>query len=384
MDGRELIYLDNAATSFPKPCSVIDKMSEFMKYHGGNAGRGTHKLALDAAEAIYECRERLCSLLDCDGAERVCFCSGATEALNIAIKGLLRRGDHVLVSDLEHNAVLRPVHRLWREGMIEYSIFDSMIDDPKRSPSRICAGIASLMRKNTRMLICTGASNICSATMPLWEIGELCRKNGVIFVVDAAQCAGHLPISQKEMNIDALCMPGHKGLLGAQGCGAVIFRRGTEARGIVDGGNGVSSLEREMRGDLPERIEAGTLPTPAIVGLCEGVRIVEELGVDRIAAHERALFRLCADRLSRIDGISLHAGSYEGSVLLFSHNKFSSEELAARLSDMNICVRGGYHCCALGHRRLGTEKTGAVRVSFGVFNSSDDVEGLCEALASIN
>ena len=236
MDTRELIYLDNAATSFPKPCSVIDKMSDFMRYHGGNAGRGAHKLALDAAEAIYGCRERLCRLFDCDGPERVCFCSGATEALNIAIKGLIRRGDHVLISDLEHNAVLRPIHRLWREGMIDYSVFDSMIDDPQRSPSKICAKIATLMRKNTRMLICTGASNICSATMPLREIGELCRRSGVIFVVDAAQCAGHLPVSQRDMGIDVLCLPGHKGLLGPQGCGAVVL-------GGEGGGGGVAGRD---------------------------------------------------------------------------------------------------------------------------------------------
>lgn len=384
MDRGSLIYLDNAATSFPKPCSVIDKMSDFMRYHGGNAGRGAHRLALEAAEAIYECREGLCRLFDCDGPERVCFCSGATEALNIAIKGLLRRGDHVLISDLEHNAVLRPIHRLWREGMIEYSVFDTMIDDEKRSPSKICASIASLMRKNTRMLICTGASNICSATMPLAEIGELCRRSGVIFVVDAAQCAGHLPISQKEMNIDVLCLPGHKGLLGAQGCGAVVFGKGIEPKGLVEGGNGVSSLEKEMKGDLPERLEVGTLPTPAIVGLSEGVRIVEELGVERIAEHERTLFGMCRDSLEMIDGVRVLCPSHEGSVLLFTHEGFGSEELAARLSDMDICVRGGYHCCALGHRRMGTEKSGAVRVSFGVFNSSDDVERLADALLKIS
>ena len=384
MDGRELIYLDNAATSFPKPCSVIDKMSEFMKYHGGNAGRGAHRLALDAAEAIYGCREKISSFFDCDGPERVCFCSGATEALNIAIKGLLRRGDHVLISDLEHNAVLRPIYRLWREGMIEYSVFDSMVDDLQRSPSKICAGIARLMRKNTRMLICTGASNICSATMPLREIGEFCRKNGVIFVVDAAQCAGHLPISQREMKIDALCLPGHKGLLGAQGCGAVVFGKGIEPKGLVEGGNGVSSLDREMRGDLPERIEAGTLPAPAIVGLCEGLRIVEALGVDRIASHERALFRLCRENLQQIDGVRVLCPSHEGSVLLFSHERYGSEELAAKLSDAGICVRGGYHCCALGHKRLGTERDGAARVSFGVFNSSDDVQRLADALVAIS
>ena len=172
-------------------------------------------------------------------------------------------------------------------------------------------------------------------------------------------------------------------LLGAQGCGAVVFGKGIEPKGLVEGGNGVSSLEKEMKGDLPERLEAGTLPAPAIVGLSEGARIVEELGIERIAEHERALFRLCRDALERIDGVRVLCPSHEGSVLLFEHERFGSEELAARLSDMDICVRGGYHCCALGHRRLGTVKDGATRVSFGVFNSSDDVERLCEALESM-
>jgi cysteine desulfurase family protein len=380
MEDRSLIYLDNAATSFPKPISVIDKMSEFMLYHGGNAGRGTHKLALDAAEAVYECRERLSSFFDADGADRVCFCAGTTEALNIAIKGLLRHGDHVLISDIEHNAVWRPIYKLWKDGVIDYSIFESQINDPRRSPSRICAEIARKMRRNTRMLICTGASNICSATMPLREIGEFCYKNGILFVVDGAQCAGHQEISVKKMKIDALCVPGHKGLLGPQGCGVMIFGKRVEPKTLIEGGNGISSLESEMLGDLPERLEAGTLPIPAIVGLSEGVRLVRELGVNNIIEHEKALFRLCCAGLQEIGGVKVYQPKYEGSVLLFSMDGYSSEELALKLSDEGICVRGGFHCCALGHKLLGTIDDGAVRASFGVFNDSEDVKNLIDCV----
>lgn len=380
---KRVIYLDNAATSFPKPGRVISAMNDLMINRGGNAGRGGHILALGAAQTAYECREKLNAFFDGYGATRVCFCMGATEALNIAIKGLLKRGDHVLISDLEHNAVLRPIYKMWREGIIEYSVFDSMIDDPQRSPSRICAGIASLMRRNTKMLICTGASNICSVTMPLFEIGELCRRNGILFVVDGAQCAGHLKVSQKEMNISALCLPGHKGLLGPQGCGAILFGNGIEPRTLVEGGNGVASLEKEMIGELPERLEAGTLPLPAIAGMSEGIDVVNSLGVERIADHEKALYRMCREALQRIPEVSVHYPSHEGSVILFSHKNFSPEAVAANLSAQGICVRAGYHCCALGHKRIGTLKEGAIRASFGVFNSSDDVRRLCEAVSTL-
>lgn len=383
MENKRLIYLDNAATSFPKPDVVIDKTSDFLLNHAGNAGRGSHRLALDAAEHVYDCRERLSDMFDADGAERVCFCSGATEALNTAIKGLTRDGDHVLISDIEHNAVLRPVYKLRASGKIEYDIFPSFVNEYKRSPSKICAAIAKKMRRNTRMLVCTGASNICSATMPLEEIGEFCRKNGLIFVVDGAQRAGHYPISMKSMKIDALCIPGHKGLLGPQGCGATLFAKGVEPQTLIEGGNGISSLESEMLGDLPERLEAGTLPIPAIAGLAEGVRTVNELGIDNIVNHERALFSICREGLQKINGVRVYCPCHEGPVLMFTVKGHRSEDVTAELSDMGICVRGGFHCCALGHKTLGTGGDGAVRVSFGVFNSSDDVCSLIDAVKRI-
>ena len=381
---RPLIYLDNAATSYPKPESVIDKMNEHMICYGGNPGRSSHFLAFEAAARVFECRERLSAFFDADGAEQVCFTSNTTEGLNLVIKGILRRGDHVLISDMEHNAVYRPIYKLWREGVIEYDVFPSFVASNERTPSMICAGIAGLIRRNTRMLVCSGASNICSLTMPLREIGDFCRKNGIIFVVDGAQCAGHMPISLKQMKIDALCIPAHKGLLGPQGCGAVVLGKGIRPETLCEGGNGIASLDGEMSDDLPERYEAGTLPAPAIVGFAEGVRIVEELGVDKISHHESALFDRAAQKLSSIRGVNIFCPKHRGSVLLFSLDKIASEELCARLSQEGICTRGGFHCCALGHKTLGTDRAGAVRASFGVYNSSKDVDELVDAVQRIS
>lgn len=380
MERGGLIYLDNAATSFPKPQSVIEQMERFMLYCGGNAGRGGHWASMEAARLVFECRSRIAEFFDADGPERVCFTMNTTQGLNLCIKGLLREGDHVLISDMEHNAVYRPVYKLKKEGKIDFDIFPSMIGDRRRNAMRICAGIAKRMKRETRMVICSGISNICSAEMPLREIGAFCRRHGLIFVVDGAQCAGHMKISVKDMCIDALCVPGHKGLLGPQGCGAVIFGRDILADTLVEGGNGVASLEGDMPEYSPERYESGTLPTPAIIGLSEGVRAVSELGLEKIRAHEKKLFRRTAELLGNMKGIRVYYPQYDGSVLLFNVEGHSSDEIASRLNDAGICVRGGYHCSALGHKTLGTLNSGAVRVSFGVFNNSRQIDALAESL----
>ena len=383
MEHGSLIYLDNAATSFPKPSAVTEAMNDFMLYRAGNAGRGSHKLALAAAESVFACRSKLAALFDADGEEQVCFTLNTTHALNICIKGLLKKGDHVLISDLEHNAVWRPIYKLWEKKSVEYDIFPSYIGERKSREERISSAISKLVKKNTRMLICTGTSNICSVDMPLARIGALCRGLGIIFVVDGAQCAGHRKISMRDMHIDALCLPAHKGLLGPQGCGALILGKEVLADTLIEGGNGVASLEGNMPIEAPERYEAGTLPAPAIAGLCAGLNTLSELGIDRISKHERTLFCKAREQLSRIGGVRIYAPEYEGGVLLFDLKGFGSEEMARRLGESGICVRGGYHCAALAHKTLGTSEGGGIRVSFGPFNSSCDVDMLCDAVKNI-
>ena len=381
MNGQ--IYLDNAATGFPKPKSVTREVGRCVTSYCGNPGRSAHALAMESAKKIYECRKVLSDFLGVGAPERVVFTLNTTYAINLFIKGFLRHGDHVIISDLEHNSVWRPIYKLHADGTIEYDIFRSMCTDERANPTRICAGIARLIRPNTRLVICIHSSNICSYSLPIKEIGAFCRRHNIAFAVDAAQSAGHLPIDMEEMNIDALFIPGHKGLYGLQGVGALAFSDRVNFETLVEGGNGLSSLEGEMSKEFPERFEAGTLPTPSIVGLLEGAKTISSLGLDKIAEHEKALFRYTREGLSEFSDITIHAPMYEGAVLLFSHKNIPSEKLASMLADKKLCLRGGFHCSALGHKTLGTSESGAVRASFGIFNSSHDIDRLADALAEI-
>ena len=378
-----MVYLDNAATGFPKPRRVWEEQERCMRTYCGNAGRGSHRLAMRAAEKIYECREQVARLMGCSHPENVIFTPNATAAINISVKGLLRRGDHVLISDLEHNAVWRPICRLAREGKITYGIFPSYALSPDRTPEKICQGIEEMLRPNTRMLICTHASNVCSATMPIAEIGALCRRHGILFVVDGAQSAGHLPISMEEMGINALCLPGHKGLMGVQGSGCLILGEEIYADTLMEGGSGLNSLDEIMPEESPERYEAGTLPTPAIAGLCEGVRFVSEVGVEEILARENEQGARMKERLQNLGRVRLLAPAYSGGILLFYAEGIPSDVLGRELDNRGICVRSGFHCAALAHRTLETPSDGAVRVSAGYFNRASDADALWKAMKDI-
>lgn len=337
-------------------------------------------MALRAAEKIYECREQAASFLGVPDPSNIIFTLNTTYALNLLIKGILHRGDHVLISDLEHNSVFRPIYRMAQEGEIEYDIFPSLCQLPERTPEKICAAISSLIRPNTRLLFCTHASNICSITLPLREIGELCHSRGIFFAVDAAQSAGHIPIHMEQTGIDALCAPGHKGLCGIQGAGLLALANPTHLSTLIEGGNGMFSLEGTMPEELPERLEAGTPPTPAIAGLCEGIRFLRAQGIESIEEHERRLYLRLYDRLSDIKGLRIISPHEPGAILLFAREGVTSENIARRLAEDGICVRGGHHCTALGHRTLGTPPDGAVRVSFGYSTTVSDLDALWKSL----
>lgn len=378
-----MIYLDNAATSFPKPHRVPEEQLRCMQTYCGNPGRGSHALALAAAEKIYECREELASFFVAPGPENVVFTMNTTMALNTVIKGLLRRGDHVLISDMEHNAVFRPIYKLARDGIISYDVFNTFVNIPTRTPQSICASILEKLKPNTRMLICAHASNICSATLPLREIGELCRKKGILFVVDAAQSAGHLPIDMADMQIDALCVPGHKGLWGPQGSGILLLGDGIVADTLIEGGSGYNSLEGNMPEEAPERYEAGTLPTPAIAGLLEGVREVRRIGLAHIHSHETALTERLCERLRDMPRITLYAPHCKGGVLLFSVQDVPADRIGAVLNSRGFCVRTGFHCAALAHATLQTPPSGAVRVSPSLFNTAAQMDAFADTLSEL-
>lgn len=379
MNSKKLIYLDNAATSFPKAPEVLAEVQKAIKDYGGNPGRGSHPLALKAAETIYECRSLAAEQFGAGAPENVVFTLNTTYALNLLIKGLLRPHDHILISDLEHNAVYRPLYRLASEHLIEYDIFPTY---PERGcpPTDICHGIAERLKPNTKLLLCTHSSNICSAILPIAEIGAFCHRRNLLFAIDAAQSAGHLDIDMERMNIDFLCAPGHKALGGIQGVGLMAMKNPMQLDTLVEGGNGLWSLEGAMSEEVPERFEAGTLPTPAIASLGVALRRLKQKESAEIRAHECMLHGHLCDRLSSLRDIRIFLPELEGSVLLFEKCGEASEMTAKKLSDHGICVRAGHHCAALAHKTLGTPEGGAVRVSFGPYNTVHDLDALYKAL----
>lgn len=377
-----MIYLDNAATTFPKPPSVSAEVCRCITEYGGNAGRGAHSLSLAAANKVFECRSELAELFGAADTDRVFFTQNTTYGINAVLKGLLRRGDHVIISDMEHNAVYRPVFKLAREGKITYDVCRTFTAEPQRAPSHICASIESLIRPNTKLVFCAQSSNICSASLPIQQISRLCRKRGVLLCVDGAQSAGHVDIDMERLGIDALCLAGHKGLYGPQGIGAVILGKSVTLDTMVEGGNGVDSAEAEMTLSAPERYEAGTLPLPAIAGLCEGVRELRRWGIDECARRQTALCKMLLEGISCIRGVKIYAPQYAGSVALFNVREVDCETVASVLDKRGFCVRAGLHCAPLAHKTLGTHERGAVRVSFGAFNTPSHVDEFCRALSA--
>ena len=377
-----MLYLDNAATTFPKPRSVLAAMRDCCAKYCGNPGRAGHLLSLRAGETVYACREALAGFFGSDRPENVVFTLNATGALNLAVKGLAEAGDHILISDLEHNAVRRPVAALSRRG-VHYDVFPSYACDPDRNDERILEGIRRALRPGTRMLVCTHASNICSLTMPIGKIGALCRERGILFIVDAAQSAGHLPIDMERMGIDVLCAPGHKGLLGGQGCGFLILRDGVRPATLTEGGSGVDSVPAEMPEDAPERYEAGTLPLPAIAGLLAGVRYIRDIGQETVREHLSGWNAGLRERLLSLPGVEILAPEAEGAILLFRCAGIPSERIGAELNRRGICVRAGLHCAPLAHETLGTMPDGAVRISPGIFNRASDADRVYHAMREI-
>lgn len=374
-----ICYLDNAATSFPKPQAVTREVARCLTEYCGNAGRGAHKMSLFAAQKIYECRELLSSLIGAPSPESIAFVPSCTYGLNLIIKGLLRRGDHVILSDMEHNAVWRPIVKLAREGIITYDVF-SALSKPNRSEKELLTEIERKIKKNTRLIICNHQSNICSYSLPIQKIGELCKKYHVLFALDVAQSIGHYNIDVQKMNIDFLAAPAHKGLYGVQGAGFVAINSAEILETLIEGGNGVDSLLPDMPDLSPERYEVGTLPLPAIAGLCEGAKFIRSIGIDAVRDHERELFRHLRDGISVIRGSVVYLPELEGNTLSFNLYGHSAEQVCAALDGASICVRGGFHCTALAHRSLNTDSTGTVRVSFGIFNTKSDIDKLLSAV----
>ncbi len=362
------VYLDNAATTYPKPPEVVKAVREAMTKYGGNPGRGSHILSNKSGEILYDCRSAIADLFSAN-AENVSFTMNATQSLNFAIKGLVRNGDHVLIDNFAHNASLRPLLALVNDGICTYDIFDL------RSPD----SIERLIRSDTRVVIVTHHSNITSNSVSLSLIGEICAIYKLKLIVDVSQSAGHLPISMTDMNITSLCMPGHKGLYAPMGVGVLISSPDAEYRTIIEGGAGINSTDTKMPDSLPERMEAGTLPMPAICGLLKGVEFINKTGIERIHKKECQLSERLVRQLTKIKGIQLY-GETRGPVISFNIDGISPSDLGKRLSDNGVCVRTGYHCAPLAHKTVESYENGSVRVSFSYFNRESDVDYFMEKL----
>ncbi len=370
-----MIYLDNAATTLHKPPQVARAMVDALSSMG-NSGRGTHASGLCAARTIYAARERLAGLLGCSRADHVVFTSNATEALNLAIYGLLREGDHVISTDLEHNSVLRPLYRMQAERGVE---LDFLPTDAWGNPDY--DKLAEQIRPNTRAIICTHASNVTGNVVDLETVRAICR--GRLLIVDAAQTAGTRPIHMEKLGIDVLCFTGHKGLMGPQGTGGLCVREGLELQPFKVGGSGVQSYLRTQPKEFPTCLEAGTLNAHGIAGLLAAVEYIQEVGVETIQAKEAALTRRFYEGVRDLPGVRVY-GDFRGdhaAIVSLNVRDFESGAVSDALSEeYDIATRPGAHCAPRMHQALGTREQGAVRFSFAWYNTQEEVDQAIRAI----
>ena len=365
-----MIYLDNAATSGYKPETVIRAVLNSLKYYSVNPGRSGHQLSSEAAEKVYKVREKIADFFGATGPEKVVFTLNCTQAINFVLKGVLSQSDHLIISNLEHNAVARPAAKLKNMGIITLDTFDALSEDA-------VAHLNALVTPKTKMIFCTHASNVCGKIVDIEKIGAFCKRKGILFGVDAAQSAGVLPIDMNKMGIDFLCIAPHKGLFAPMGTGILIAEKPLP-KTIVEGGTGTASLSLTQPEDMPERLESGTINLPGIFGIGAGVDFVLSRGSENIYRHEAALCQKLSYDLKKHDRIKVYChnefmGKY-APVLSFNILGMKSEEVARLLSEKGVAVRGGYHCAPLAHNALGTYSSGTVRISPGISSCAADTE----------
>lgn len=371
-----MIYFDNAATGGFKPHAVVDATTTAVKYLSANPGRSGHRLSVVGAKAVYDCRVMLSGLFNCS-PERVIFTKNCTEALNLAILGSAKRGGHVITTTFEHNSVLRPLNHLKALSQISFDVVE-----PKKDVS-LAQEIESRIRKDTYMVVCTAVSNVTGQALPLMEIGKVCKERGLLFVVDGAQGAGHIPIDMKELNVNALALAGHKGLYGIMGSGALLIDDSTSISPIIYGGTGTESYSPYQPQEYPERLEAGTLNLPAVMALLEGARFVKNnlisFGTHLLSGTSRLI-----DGLKNIEQVTLYSSPNKSGIVAFSLDGFSSTEVADLLNhEYDVAVRGGAHCAPLTHKFLGTSEQGLVRCSLAVQNSFREIDYFIKAIKQI-
>lgn len=375
-----MIYFDNAATAIQKPPEVEAAVIQALRT-AGNAGRGAHEPTLQASRMLYHTREKLAELFGVRDPSRIAFACNATEALNTAIQGLLKPGDHVITSVCEHNSVLRPLYRLEERG-VKLSFLS--VDEKGRIRYE---EMERLLRKNTRAVVITHASNLTGNVTDLDRIADFTRKHGLLLMVDAAQSAGCLPINVEQTGVDVLCFTGHKGLLGPQGTGGIYVREGLKTEPLKVGGSGIHSYDRHHPCDMPAALEAGTLNVHGIAGLGASVSYLLETGVQNVWEKEMALASAFVDGIRSLPGIRIY-GDVDSAVRVGIVSLNIGHEDSGRISDLlwedyGICTRSGAHCAPLMHRALGTEKQGAVRFSFSHYNTMEEVHAAVRAVEEL-
>ena len=376
-----MIYFDNAATSYPKPVPVLSSTVDALKRYSFNSGRSGYKQSLKAGEMIYSVREKIGSMLGFE-PENIAFTKNCTEALNIAIRGSVARGDHIIISSLEHNSVSRVAQALFDEKLVEYDIAKFSFDD-----EQTLKNFESLIRPNTKAVVCMYASNAFGVVFPIAKIGRLCKRYGIRFIVDGAQGVGVADINAQRDFIDVLCAPGHKCLMGTMGTGFIAFGKGVELKPLMYGGTGSSSMSLEQPDFYPDRLESGTLNNSGIISIGRGIDYINRYGIDSIYSHEMSLAGCIYSSLSGIDDVILYTPAPQKQrampIVSFNCKDYSSEKTAALLAEHGICTRAGFHCAPLAHKHFGTADRGTVRVSLGMFNTFRECEQFVDVVKKL-
>ena len=377
-----MLYLDNAATTYPKPKQVIYAMVDYMQNCGASPSRGSYSLAIKAGRCLYDARKKVAKLFRIDDVSRVAFTKNSTESINTALKGLLKKGDHVITTSLEHNSVYRCLNRLKTTEEINTTLIwadEQGIIDPEQFEKNI--------KSNTKAFVYTHASNLLGNILPIKEIGEIAKRHGIITIVDASQTAGHIDIDVKDNKIDVLCITGHKGLYGPQGIGGLYISSKIDIVPLIEGGTGGDSNKPLNPESYPDKLEAGTINMPGVIGLSSGIDFINSTGIDKIREHEQHLLELAYEILGKNLKIKTYGNediSKRVGIFTFNIEGLSSTDVGYLLDNrFSIITRTGLHCTPLAHKTIGTINEGAVRCSFSYFNKESDIIRLNDAICKI-
>lgn len=378
-----MLYFDNAATSYPKPIEVRRAVENSLIYYGANPGRSGYPMSMDTSREVYTCREKIAEFFGLQNPENLLFTKSCTEAINIVLQSVAKNG-HCIISDIEHNAVLRPLHKMKCEGKTEYSVAKVFEHDDEKT----LQSFAEAFKPNTKLVAVSGASNVFGIKLPVKELAKMAHEHGALFMLDAAQTAGSVDYKMERDGIDFICAPAHKGLLGIMGLGILGTRCPEEIEPLIYGGTGNYSLDFDQPETLPERFESGTLGVPAICALSEGVEKIKAMGEINIEKHEIELAKYFYEEIEKLNNVKLYTltpnNEHNSAAISFVLGDLTGEETSMLLSERGVASRGGFHCSALAHRKFKTDNRGTCRISFGEANTFDETQKLIKIIYSLD